>query len=112
MHQLLADEDFPYPAVKRLREMGIDVITLQNLGLVGIGLEDALVLELGVRLKRSVLTCNRRDFIRLHKKGQSHFGIIVCTRNPDHESLADSIKLILDREQSIENSLLKVYKPN
>lgn len=112
MHKLLADEDFPFPSVKQLRNLGVDIITLQNLGLVGIGLQDASVLELSIKLKRAILTCNRRDFIKLHKQSSEHFGIIVCTRNPDHKTLAESIYSVLESESIIENSLLKVYRPS
>ncbi|MEM6395525.1 MAG: DUF5615 family PIN-like protein [Bacteroidota bacterium] len=111
MQQLLADEDFPFPAVLRLRELGFDIVTLQNLGLAGIGLQDIQVLELARILKRAVVTCNRRDFIKLHKETSSHFGILVCTRNPDHISLAETIHFQLEKSLNTENVLLKIYKP-
>jgi predicted nuclease of predicted toxin-antitoxin system len=61
---LYADEQFPLPIVKLLRDLGHDVLTVQESG--NSGLSDPEVLEFAIVNERTVLTQNRRDFKRLH----------------------------------------------
>lgn len=60
MALLYADEQFPLPVVKLLRDLGHDVLTVQASG--NVGLSDPEVLEFAIADKRIVLTQNRRDF--------------------------------------------------
>jgi len=64
MALLYADENFDYPVVERLRQLGHDVITVQEVGRAGGN--DSQVLADATAAGRAVLTYNRRHFERLH----------------------------------------------
>src|SRR5882757_1534902 len=83
---LYADEDFSYPVVETLRELGHDVITAQEDGRASA--PDPDVLTRAHSLGRVVLTHNRRHFERLHRQGTAHSGIVSCTRDGDFPALA------------------------
>ena len=91
MVALYVDEDFSYPVVQRLRQLGHDMLTAHEAGQAGQGIEDAAVLAFAITACRAVLTFNRRHFIRLHTEVPLHTGIIVCTRDDDIGALADRI---------------------
>ena len=80
---LYADEDFSYPVVQRLRQLGHDLLTAHEAGRAGQGITDKEVLAFAIAAGRAVVTFNRRHFIRLHSEVSSHAGIIVCTRDDD-----------------------------
>jgi hypothetical protein len=40
---------------------------------------------------RAVLTLNRRDFMKLHKRSPAHGGIIACTTDADYGRQANRI---------------------
>lgn len=80
MARLYADEDFPRPVVEILRDLGHDVVTVQEAGRRG-GI-DSQVLADGTADNRAVLTHNHRHYTRLHTQ-QAHSGIISCTRDKD-----------------------------
>jgi predicted nuclease of predicted toxin-antitoxin system len=82
MARLYADEDFPLPTVEELRRLGHDVLTVHDAGRAGQGISDAEVLADAIAEQRAVLTHNDVDFKHLHRKGQSHEGIISCTQDP------------------------------
>jgi hypothetical protein len=60
MASLYADEDFDYAVVERLRQLGHDVLTVQEAGRKG-G-PDIQVLADATADRRAVLTFNRWDF--------------------------------------------------
>jgi hypothetical protein len=91
MARLYADEDFSYPVIQRLRQLGHDILMAQESGQASQGIEDVAVLAFATAAGRAVLTFNRRHFIRLHAEVSSHAGIIVCTRDNDVAALADRI---------------------
>ena len=64
MVTLYVDGDFGYPVVQRLRQLGHDMLTAQEAGQAGQGIEDAAVLAFATAAGRAVLTFNRRHFIR------------------------------------------------
>ena len=101
MANLYTDENFRYPVVEALRRLGHDVLTCQEAGRAGQGIDDAVVLADALSEGRILLTQNRKDFIRLDRAGQNHRGIVVCTYDPDAEALARaSIKLSRHRHQA------------
>lgn len=110
MHLLLADENFSVEVSKLLHEFGHDVITLQDLNLAGIKYPDEKVLEKAKETGRCVLTFNRKDFIRLHKKGIPHAGIVVCTFNRDQKRLATKIHLAISEQDDLDNQLIRIYR--
>ena len=78
MAALYADEDFDYGVVQRLRQLGHDVLTVQEAGRRCA--PDAQVLADASAAGRAVLTFNRDDFKQLHQQHPGHAGIISCTR--------------------------------
>jgi hypothetical protein len=86
---LYADEDFPFPAVEGLRQLGHDVLTVQEDGRTGA--LDPDVLARAHALGRAILTYNRRHYERLHRQGAAHSGILSATQDPNHPELAARI---------------------
>jgi hypothetical protein len=112
MARLYADEDFSYPIIQRLRQLGHDILTAHEAGQASQGIEDAAVLAFATAAGRAVLTFNRRHFIRLHAKVSSHTGIIVCTRDDNVVALANRIHQQLQDTLSLANQLLRVNRPS
>lgn len=111
MAQLYADEDFSYPVIQRLRQLGHDILTAHEAGQAGQGIEDAAVIAFATAVGRAVVTFNRRHFIRLHTEISSHAGIIVCTRDDDVAALADRIHHQLQSASTLQNQLLRINRP-
>ncbi|WP_420457813.1 DUF5615 family PIN-like protein [Neolewinella sp.] len=109
---LFADENFDFPVVQGLIELGYDVITMVDLNAANRGLSDDLVLRMATDLDRAVLTINRRDFIRLHRKDNRHAGIIACTRNPNVPAFVKAIDQVLRDTDDCSGRLLRVYRPD
>ncbi len=110
MASLYADEQFPRHVVNLLRDLGHDVLTVQESE--NAGLPDPEVLDFAILNQRVVLTQNRRDFKRLHKLYSDHTGIIVCTedhRNP--EALANRIDRAIALEGILQGKLVSVVRP-
>ena len=111
MARLYADEDFSYPVIQRLRQLGHDILTAPEAGQAGQGIEDTAVLAFAIAAGRAVLTFNRRHFIRLHSGVLSHAGIIVCTRDDDVAALADRIHQQLHSAPTLRDQLLRINRP-
>jgi hypothetical protein len=79
---LLCDEHIPYPVVKGLRRRGLDVITVQEMGLSSA--EDKTIMDRAREEGRVIYTRNG-DFLRLHHAGFKHAGIFY------HHAMAYSI---------------------
>ena len=82
MARLYANENFPFQVVNTLRDLGHDVLTVQEAGNAGQSIPDEGVLAFAIERNRAAVTINRRDFIRLHIQSPDHAGIIVCNRRP------------------------------
>lgn len=104
MALLLADENFPAPAIERLRQLDHDVLTLLQTDMAGLAIPDDQVLAFATTLDRCLLTLNRKDFIKLHTQSDHHAGIVICTSDSDFIALADRVDLCL---ATIENSTTK-----
>src|SRR5437016_6150486 len=111
MARLYSDEDFPRPASEVLRGLGHDVLTCQESGLSGKRNPDESILAYAISAHRAVLTKNRGDFRRLHRKDSNHFGIVVCTNNPDFEELAHCVNAKISAQSSLAGQLIRVYRP-
>lgn len=111
MAQLYADEDFSYPAVQQLRRLGHDVLTAREAGQAGGGVTDEDLLAFAISRQRSVITFNRRHFIRLHREQPAHSGIIVCTRDPDVVALASRIDQAIANRTTLTNELIRISRP-
>ena len=112
MARVYADEDFDQPIVDQLRLLGYDVLTAQQAGQAGQGISDAGVLAFAIGQWRTVLTYNRRDFIRIHGQVRQHRGIVVCTRDKDVAALARRIHLALVNCPNLDDQLIRIVRPH
>jgi len=112
MARLLADENFPFPAVERLRALGHIVTTLQEAGLGDRSTPDPEVLRFATTNHMAVLTMNRRHFINLHAASPDHAGVIACTFDPDFNRLAERIHSAIAVEASLERQVVRVNRPS
>jgi hypothetical protein len=109
--QLYADENFPLPAVEELRRLGHDVLTLADAGKANQSVSDPDVLALAIAAHRVLVTLNRKHFIRLHQNDPAHYGIVVCSFDPDFAGMAQRIDTALQSRSSISGDLLRVNRP-
>lgn len=111
MARLYSNENFPLPAVEKLRALGHDVLTIQETGKADQALPDDAVLKFAAAENRALLTLNRRHFIRLHRENPQHAGIIVCTVDPDFSAQAERIHKVIDAQSSLSGQLIRVNRP-
>lgn len=109
--KLYADEQFPYPVVKCLRDLGHDVLTVQEAGKANQRVSDDEVLAFATENDRAVVTQNRKDFIRLHRLQPNHAGIIVCSNDRDWDALAQRIHAAVTEAECLQGKLLRIVKP-
>ncbi len=113
MAKLYSNENFYHPVVLKLRELGHDVLTSYEAGRANQKIPDEQVLAFAIEEKRCVLTLNRRHFIKLHLINSVHFGIIVCTEDPDFEALTLRVHEAIEAVDNVlEEQLIKIYRPN
>ena len=110
MARLYADEGFPIEIVRALRNLGHDVLTVQQADRRGHG--DPSVLAFATSQGRTVLTRNRQDFVRIARSGVGHAGIVACTEDFDWVSQAARIDALLKITPDPAGKVLKVYKPS
>jgi hypothetical protein len=108
--RFFADENFPQPAIERLRELGHDVLTVSESGHSGVAWPDESVLKYAVAEDRAILTLNRRHFIRLHSQFSDHSGIVVCLYQPDFHALAERIHAATAGTPSLHGQLVRVNR--
>ncbi len=111
MARLFADEDFDHPVVDLLREWGHDVQTVLEAGQANQSVPDLKILAYATAEQRCLLTFNRRHFIRLHRHGPQHAGIIVCSRDDDSTALASRIHQLLIATAKLDQNLFRVNRP-
>jgi len=109
---LYADEIFPLAVVQELRNLGHDVVTIQERGSGNDRVPDDAVLRLAMSEGRALLTLNRRDFIRLHNERIEHGGIIVCTVDPEFAGQARRIDQSIRATAELRGQLLRVNRPS
>lgn len=66
MVHFYANENFPYPVVEELRNLGHDVLTIQETGKAGRAEPDNEILNFSTSENRALITFNRLHFIHLH----------------------------------------------
>jgi hypothetical protein len=108
--RLYSNENFPLPVVEELRRLGHDVLTVQEAGKAEQSIPDEDVLTFATELSRTVLTLNRRHFVRLHGEQPTHAGIIVCTYDPDFVGQASRIHERLSKRADLAGQLLRVNR--
>lgn len=111
MASIYVNENFPLQVVKALREKGHDLLTTQEAGQAGRSVADREVLAFAVANNRAVLTLNRRDFIRLHMQDPEHYGIIVCTQDPNTDRQAERIHQAIQDNEPLRRKLIRVNRP-
>lgn len=111
MAHFLADENFPAPAIERLRQLGHDVLTLLQTNMAGLAIPDDEVLAYATSLNRCLLTLNRKDFIKLHAHSSRHAGIIICTFDSNFSALAERIDACAISIE-LPGQLIRVQRPN
>ena len=111
MALLYADEGFPKVVTGRLRQLGHNVLTVQEAGQANQRISDDQVLAFATGQGRAALTVNRGDFIRLHRINPDHAGMIVCTEDLDRQRLATRIHQAIAGEESLFGKLIRVNRP-
>lgn len=111
MARLYGDENFPLPVVVRLRQLGHDVLTCREDGRDNQEIDDPDVLARAHELGRAVLTVNRSDFRRLHRRGALHSGIIACSEDLDRAGQAAQIDEACRARSSLVGEWICVYRP-
>ncbi len=110
MARFLTDINFPLPIVRRLRRLGHDVVTLQELQGTSrpqVTLSDGEVLRLSAEKGRAVLTLDF-DFVAVHKGQRGHKGIVICTADDDGKRQAKSIDATVKANLPLNGKLLFV----
>lgn len=87
------DEHVPKAVTEGLRRRGVDVVTIQELGLQAA--KDKQHLEQAAREGRVVFTQDA-DFLRLHAAGVSHRGIVYAPQQTPVSHILRSLMLIHD----------------
>lgn len=111
MARLYSNENVPLPVVLALRAMGHDVLTTLDAGKSGLAIPDEEVLAFAIAQDRSILTLNRKHFVRLHGEFTEHCGIIVCTVDADFAGQADRIHAAVKSFSSLKNQLIRINRP-
>jgi len=111
MARLYSNENFPLPVVEGLRQLGHDVLTIQETGQANQSLSDEAVLAFAHAEGRMLLTLNRKHFVRLHREQREHCGIVACTVEPDFAGLAQRIHEAIKAHAQISRSLIRVNRP-
>lgn len=63
-------------------------------------------------MERTVLTRNRRDFIKLHRDNPEHAGIIICTEWSNFEGQAILIHEAVSVEENLKGKLIRINRPS
>jgi predicted nuclease of predicted toxin-antitoxin system len=111
MARFYSNENFPLPVVVRLRELGHDVLTIQETGKADQAIADREVLAFASGEGRAVLTLNRRHFIKLHQVSTNHAGIVVCTVDSDFTALAERISHAVVAQDRLAGHLIRINRP-
>ncbi len=110
MALLCTNENFPLPAAAELRRLGHDVLTIHETGKAGQAIPDEDVLLFARAERRTLVTLNRKHFIRLHQASSDHFDIVVCTFDPDFVSLAIRIHEAVGSQADLQGQLVRVNR--
>ncbi len=110
MARFYSNENFPFPVVEELRHLGHDVLTIQETGKAQQAMSDEAVLFFAIEKKRTILTLNRKHFIRLHRNYQEHTGIIVCSFDPDFIGQAHQIHASVELQRTLSGQLIRINR--
>ena len=112
MARFYSNENFPLQTVRKLRQLGHDVVTSLEAGNANRSVPDKEVLVFAADEGRILLTQNRLHFLRLHQMNViSHAGIVLCTYDPDFDRLALRIHERVLAGDAMAGNVLRVYRP-
>ena len=111
MALMYSNENFPFPVVDNLRQLGHDVLTIQETGRAGQAISDEAVLKFAGDAGRILLTLNRKHFIRLHNQKKNQSGIIVCSFDSDFIGLANRIHKAVEGKTDFPGQLIRINRP-
>jgi hypothetical protein len=107
MARLLADANFPKPAITELRRLGHDAIGLDETDLVNWSSEDSDVVGASYSTGRALLTLDQRIVEPLAGKAHSP-GAIVCAFDLDFIGMARRIDSVLTSAGCLEGKVIRV----
>lgn len=106
-----SNENFPLPAVERLRELGHDVLTSFEAGEAGQRIDDERVLSFATSEARAVLTHNHQHFKKLHRSTSAqHAGIVSCTEDLNFVALADRVHARVAEFESLSGLFIRIIR--
>jgi len=111
MAALYANENFPLQVVRALRQLGHDVLTSQEAGQANRAVPDEDVLTFAAQQERALLTLNKRDFIRLHKRDAGHAGLFLCSQDPDVQGQAERVHRAILKAGDLRGQALHIHRP-
>jgi hypothetical protein len=111
MARFYSNENFPQLSVKKLRELGHDVVTALEAGNANRRIADEAVLRHAISANRAVLTINRKHFVKLHNGVPAHGGIVVCSIDSDFEGQAGRIHEAVSQYADLSGVLIRVNRP-
>lgn len=106
------DENFPNVTALELEKFGHDILTAFADGKANQEISDEEVLIRATELERTILTLNRLHFKRLHKFNPKHFGIVICTYDPDFLRQAERINEKILEYENLSGELIRVNRPD
>jgi hypothetical protein len=112
MALLYSNENFPFPVVEKLRQLGHNVLTMQDADQTGQSMPDEAVLDFANEANRILLTLNRKHFIRLHNQQKHHNGIVVCSFDPNFDNLAYRIHRAINENPKLSGQLVRINRPS
>jgi len=89
--RIYTDEHIPAAVIEGLRQLGIDVLSVPDAGLLGA--DDWVHLERAVADQRVILTQDT-DFLRLCREGGEHPGVIFVPRQMEIGEMIRGVELV------------------
>lgn len=112
MFRFYANENFSSLLVNDLRRLGHDILTSYEAGNANQRIPDEQVLAKATLADRCVITFNRDDFLKLHRSGFQHSGIVVCKDDRDRLGQGLILHQYLITQQSLRNRFIRLLKQN
>jgi Domain of unknown function (DUF5615) len=95
-----------------LQQLGYNVLTSYAAGQANQGIPDEAVLAFAQQQNHTVITFNRDDFLKLHRSGVRHSGIIICKDDRDYLGQVQTLHTYLQSQSDLTNRLIRVKKQN
>ena len=105
---LYMDEDVPLPVTVMLRAAGHDVLTASEAGMARRRIPDVEQLRFATTHGRTLITMNRNDFSKLHRRIETHSGIVLCSQRLTVAALGRALIEGFDAFPALTGHLLRV----